>query len=333
MFDNKSLMITGGTGSFGKAFILTILKKYYPKRLVIFSRDEFKQHEQRSYYKSILPKKKYNILRFYLGDVRNKNRLLSASKNIDFFIHAAALKQVPTAETDPLEYIKTNVNGAQNVIEACIENNIKKIIALSTDKAASPINLYGATKLCSDKLFSSANNLTGNKKLIFSIVRYGNVFGSRGSVVEVFRNIPPGKTLPITSKKMTRFNISLEEAVDMVIWSFKNMIGGEIFVPKIPSYNIIDIANAIHKNPKLKIIGIRNGEKIHEELITASDSYNTYDLGKYYSIINPSVPHIKKIYNKKKYKKFPVEESYNSFNNKDYLNVAQLKKILKKYSI
>jgi len=331
MFNKKSLMITGGTGSFGKCFILNLLKKYNLKRLVIFSRDEFKQHEQKLFYKSILTKKKFDTLRFYLGDVRDKERLLSASKNIDFLVHAAALKQVPTAETDPLEYIKTNVNGAQNVIEACIENNVKKIIALSTDKAASPINLYGATKLCSDKLFSSANNLIGNKKLIFSIVRYGNVFASRGSVVEVFKKIPEGKMLPITSKDMTRFNISLDKAVEMVIWTFKNMQGGEIFVPKIPSYNILDIAKAMHKKPRLKIIGIRNGEKIHEELITSSDSYNTYDLGKYYSIINPSVSHIQKIYDNKKYKKFPLGKSYNSFNNNDYLKVDQLKKILKKH--
>ena len=221
MFNNKNLLITGGTGSFGKVFVTKLLTNYNLKKIVIFSRDEFKQHQQRIYYKSVFSQKKFSKLRFFLGDVRDKDRLLFASKDIDLLVHAAALKQVPTAETDPLEYIKTNVIGAQNIIETSIQNKIKKIIALSTDKAASPINLYGATKLCSDKLFSSANNLSGRNKILFSIVRYGNVFASRGSVVEIFRKIPEGKSLPITSKEMTRFNINLNEAVEMVIWAFK----------------------------------------------------------------------------------------------------------------
>lgn len=331
MFNNKNLLITGGTGSFGKVFVTKLLTNYNLKKIVIFSRDEFKQHQQRIYYKSVFSQKKFSKLRFFLGDVRDKDRLLFASKDIDLLVHAAALKQVPTAETDPLEYIKTNVIGAQNIIETSIQNKIKKIIALSTDKAASPINLYGATKLCSDKLFSSANNLSGRNKILFSIVRYGNVFASRGSVVEIFRKIPEGKSLPITSKEMTRFNINLNEAVEMVIWSFKNMLGGEIFVPKIPSYRITDVAKAIHKKPKIKIIGIRDGEKIHEELITTSDSYNTYDLGKYYSILNPSVSNVRKIYKNRKYKKILLGKSYNSLENKNYLSVNQIKEILKRH--
>jgi UDP-N-acetylglucosamine 4,6-dehydratase (inverting) len=282
MFYNKSILITGGTGSFGYAFVHALLKKYKKiKRLVIFSRDEFKQFEMEKKFSTI----NYPFLRFFLGDVRDINRLKRALEGIDIVIHAAALKQVPKAEYNPDEFIKTNILGAQNLIEACFANNVQKVIALSTDKAAAPINLYGATKLCSDKLFLAANNIKGKKNISFSIVRYGNVAGSRGSIVPFFRSISPLKEFPITNVNMTRFWITLEESVKMVFWTLENSIGGEIFVPKISSFKIIDLAKAINPNAKIKIIGIRPGEKIHEDLITDNDSPYTYDLGHYYAII------------------------------------------------
>tara|TARA_B100000927_G_C16467968_1_gene470446 strand:- start:1693 stop:2712 length:1020 start_codon:yes stop_codon:yes gene_type:complete len=327
--NNKSILITGGTGSFGKHFTSYILKKY-PKirRLVIFSRDELKQFEMSQFFNE----KKYPNIRFFLGDVRDKTRLVSAFNNIDVVIHAAALKQVPAAEYNPNEFVKTNILGAQNIIDCALSTNVKKVVALSTDKAAAPINLYGATKLCSDKLFTSSNNITGTNKIIFSVVRYGNVFGSRGSVVPFFlKQFKNKKKLTITHKEMTRFNISLDDGVKMVDWAIKNMQGGEIFVPKIPSFKIINLAKVIDKKNAFNIIGIREGEKLHEEMITISDSYNTIDLGRYYAILNPSLKKILKFYSN--YKKYPLGKSYNSKDNSKYLNNLDLKKLVKKYLI
>lgn len=322
----KSILITGGTGSFGQYFVSYLLKNYKKfKRIVIFSRDELKQFDMQKKY----PKKKYPQLRFFLGDVRDITRLNKAVKNVDCIIHAAALKQVEASEYNAFEFIKTNIIGAQNIVDVAIENNIKKVIALSTDKAAAPINLYGATKLCSDKIFSSANNYAGDDSFRFSVVRYGNVMFSRGSVMPLFLKISKSnQPFPITSKEMTRFNITLDESVKMVIWALQNSQGGEIFVPKIPSYKLTDLAKAIDPNKKQKIIGLRPGEKIHEELITSSDSYMTYDLKKYYAILNPLNKKVKNYYEKKIKKKFPEGISYNSLNNNNYLNISQLKKLI-----
>ena len=326
MFNNKNILITGGTGSYGKYFIEHILKKYKKvKKIIIFSRDELKQHEiMKLHHKNI------SKLRFFLGDVRDRSRLMLAFQGVDLVVHAAALKQVPASEYNPFEFIKTNILGAQNVIECALERNVKKVIALSTDKAASPINLYGATKLCSDKLFSSANHIVGNKDIKFSVIRYGNVMGSRGSVLPLFLNIKEvNNYFPITHKEMTRFNILLENAIDMTEWVFKNMKGGEIFVCKINSFKIVDLAKAISVNHKLKFIGLRPGEKMHEEMITKADSYNTYDLGKYYAIINPSNIKLLNFY-KKKFKKFENGKSYNSKENK-FLTVSELRKLVSSF--
>ena len=311
------VLITGGTGSFGNAFIKKTLEKYPKiKRLVIYSRDELKQWEMRNRF----PADKYPQLRFFLGDIRDKSRLVSALEQINVVVHAAALKQVPAAEYNPIEFIKTNVMGSENLVQACMDSSVEKVIALSTDKAAAPINLYGATKLCADKLFVAANNIVGSRKLSFSVVRYGNVMGSRGSVIPFFINKAKEGYLPITDTKMTRFNISLNDGVNMVHWAINNSLGAEIFVPKIPSYRILDVAEAIAPNCKKKITGIRPGEKIHEEMITASDSHSTIDIGNFYAII----PSNEKIFIKLK-EAFPslkkVEKgfSYNSFDNPDYL--------------
>ena len=283
---NSRLLITGGTGSFGKAFISRVLKEYPDiRRLVIYSRDELKQWELQQRF----PADKYPQLRFFLGDVRDQNRLRRALEGVDTVVHAAALKQVPAAEYNPIEFVKTNVLGAENVIQACIDTTVERVVALSTDKAAAPINLYGATKLCSDKLFVAANNIKGSRDLTFSVVRYGNVMGSRGSVIPFFMEKAKSGVLPITDEKMTRFNISLQQGVDMVIWALVNALGGEVFVPKIPSYRITDVAEAIGPNCKKPIIGIRPGEKIHEEMITSSDSFTTIDLGEYYAILQVMV--------------------------------------------
>ena len=282
MLNHKTILITGGTGSFGKAFAKTVLGRYPDiKRLVIFSRDELKQFEMAQQY----PASKHKGLRFFIGDVRDADRLHRAMEGIEVVIHAAALKQVPAAEYNPFECIKTNVLGAQNVIEACLDNGVERVVALSTDKAAAPINLYGATKLCSDKLFTAANNIKGPRDIRFSVVRYGNVMGSRGSVIPFFLERRKTGVLPITDPAMTRFNIILQEGVDMVLWALENAQGGEIFVPKIPSYQITDMAT--RHRPRLRAygIGIRPGEKIHEEMITASDSLNTVDLGRYFAIL------------------------------------------------
>lgn len=282
MLNNKSILITGGTGSFGKAFVETVLARYPDiKRLVIYSRDELKQFDMSQQFSE----KQYSGLRYFIGDVRDADRLRRAMEGIDIVIHAAALKQVPAAEYNPFECIKTNVLGAQNVIEACLDSGVRRVVALSTDKAAAPINLYGATKLCSDKLFVAANNIKGSRDLRFSVVRYGNVMGSRGSVIPFFLEKRSTGVLPITDVNMTRFNISLQEGVDMVLWSLENAWGGEILVPKIPSYRITDVAKAIGPDCEHPVVGVRPGEKIHEEMITSSDSFNTVDIGKYYAIL------------------------------------------------
>ena len=284
----ESILVTGGSGSFGKAFIESLLKSDETKdtRIVIFSRDELKQWELQSEF----PINKYPNLRFFIGDIRDKDRLKRALQGIDIVVHAAALKQVPAAEYNPMEFIKTNVIGSNNLVDPCIDTGVKKVVALSTDKAAAPINLYGATKLCADKLFIAANNIRGNSNITFSVVRYGNVMGSRGSVIPYFLKSAKEGELKVTDNKMTRFNITLSEGVDMVKWAINNGIGGEIFVPKIPSYRIIDVAKAIGPNCIIENIGIRPGEKLHEEMITSSDSYSTKDLGDYFAILPNPIP-------------------------------------------
>ena len=287
MLNNKSVLITGGTGSFGKKFVETILRDYpNVKKIVIYSRDELKQFELKQKY----PEKDYHQLRFFIGDVRDGERLKRACEGIDVIIHAAAIKQVDTAEYNPDECIKTNVHGAQNVINAALQTGVKHVVALSTDKACAPINLYGATKLTSDKLFTAANNISGSKDIRFSVVRYGNVMGSRGSVIPFFINKRDSgvKELPITDMRMTRFNISLQAGVDLVMFAIGHHLGGEIFIPKIPSYHIVDVAKAIAPNLPQVEVGIRPGEKLHEEMITATDAMNTIDFGRYYAIL-PSV--------------------------------------------
>lgn len=287
MLNGKSVLITGGTGSFGKKFVETILNRYPDvRRIVIYSRDELKQFELKQKY----PEAKYPQLRFFIGDVRDGERLKRACEGIDVIIHAAAIKQVDTAEYNPEECIKTNVHGAQNVINAALQTGVKHVVALSTDKACAPINLYGATKLTSDKLFTAANNISGSRDIKFSVVRYGNVMGSRGSVIPFFMNKRDSgaKELPITDIRMTRFNISLQAGVDLVMFAIGHHMGGEIFIPKIPSYHIVDVAKAIAPNLPQVEVGIRPGEKLHEEMITVTDALNTIDLGKYYAIL-PSV--------------------------------------------
>jgi len=326
MLNKKSILITGGTGSFGKAFVASILATYPDiKRLVIFSRDEFKQFEMAQQF----PVSKYPCIRYFIGDVRDRDRLFRAFRGIDIVVHAAALKQVPTAEYNPMEFIKTNVLGAENIINAAIDAEVHKVIALSTDKAAAPINLYGATKLCSDKLFVAANNIVGGHDIKFAVVRYGNVMGSRGSVVPFFLNKRKSGVLPITSESMTRFNISLSESVDLVFYAIENVVGGEIFVPKIPSYKITVLAEAIAPNAKTEIVGIRPGEKLHEEMITTSDSYSTVDIGKYYVIL-PVNEKLKDIYlNDRKAKAVPEGFSFNSGTNESWIGVKEIRELIK----
>ena len=281
----SSILVTGGTGSFGKAFVKTILEKFpNVERLVVFSRDELKQFEM----SQSLSQEQYPAIRYFLGDVREPERLKRALEGIDVVVHAAALKQVPAAEYNPFEFVKTNIIGAQNLVDACLDSDVKRVVALSTDKAAAPINLYGATKLASDKLIAAANNIVGKRDLRFGIVRYGNVMGSRGSVIPFFLKQKETGVLPITDPEMTRFNITLQDGVDLVINAFKDTLGGEIFVPKIPSYRITDVAEAIAPECKQEIIGIRPGEKLHEEMITESDSPNTVDFGDYFAILSAS---------------------------------------------
>ena len=327
MLNNKSILITGGTGSFGKKFVEIILRDYpRVKRVVIYSRDELKQFEMAQLY----PEDKYPQIRFFIGDVRDTARLKRALEGIDIIIHAAALKQVPTAEYNPDECIKTNIGGAQNVIDGALATNVKIVVALSTDKAAAPINLYGATKLCSDKLFIAANNIKGAKDLRFSVVRYGNVMGSRGSVIPFFLTKRKEGVIPITHKEMTRFNISLEEGVDMVMYAIKNALGEEIFVPKIPSYKIETVAKAIAPDAKLEYIGIRPGEKLHEEMITESDSYNTIEFDRYYAIL-PSGVRFDKYLDHYKAKMVTPGFKYNSGQNEDWETVESMRDKIKKY--
>ncbi len=329
MKNKNSYLITGGTGSFGKAFISHLVKSNKKiSRLVIFSRDELKQYEMAQLY----PVKQYPYIRFFIGDVRDEKRVIAATEGIETIIHAAALKQVPTTEYNPFEAIKTNIIGANNVIEAALINNVKNVIALSTDKACSPINLYGATKLCSDKLFISANNIKGNRKVKFSVVRYGNVFGSRGSVVPFFLRNKSKNQLPITDKDMTRFNISLAHAVEVVMWSLKNLIGGELLIPKLPSYRIMDLAKAISPKCKTPIIGIRPGEKIHEEMISSSDSQNTLEIKNFF-IILPSIDQkILSVYkNKFGAKKVKKGFIYSSNLNDKFLSIKELNQLVEKF--
>tara|TARA_B100000674_G_scaffold400114_1_gene345577 strand:+ start:2135 stop:3199 length:1065 start_codon:yes stop_codon:yes gene_type:complete len=325
----KSILVTGGTGSFGKAFIAEVLERN-PQidRIVIYSRDELKQWELQQAY----PQKQYPQLRFFLGDIRDRERLKRALEGVDTVVHAAALKQVPAAEYNPMEFIKTNVLGSENLIESCIETSVENVVALSTDKAAAPINLYGATKLCADKLFIAANNIKGSRDLRFSVVRYGNVMGSRGSVIPFFLNNSKKGVLPITDKFMTRFNISLKDGVQMVFWALENNLGGELFVPKIPSYRITDLAEAIGPNCQKPIVGIRPGEKIHEEMITASDSFTTVDLGKYYAIL-PSDGWVEAKYREAGRPINPVKEgfAYNSGTNPDFLTVQELRELIREH--
>ncbi len=329
MLSNKSILITGGTGSLGKALTKTILEKWPDvKRLVIYSRDEQKQFVMDQEY----PHSKYPQIRFFIGDVRDKSRLVRALSGIDYVIHAAAMKHVHIAEYNPTECVQTNIGGAQNVIEACLDTGVKAVVALSTDKACAPINLYGATKLTSDKLFVAANNYKGNNPIKFSVVRYGNVMGSNGSVIPFFINKKKEGVIPITEPNMTRFNIPIHEGVEMVLFALENAWGGEIFVPKIPSYRIMDVAKAIAPECEHRIIGIRPGEKVHEEMITASDAFHTYDIGNYYAIL-PQKPTWKledfiRSYNAKK---VPEGFHYSSGENSEWETIDELRRKIKEF--
>jgi UDP-N-acetylglucosamine 4,6-dehydratase (inverting) len=327
--NGKSILITGGTGSFGKAFTKYVLSKWPSiKRLVIYSRDEQKQFQMAHEY----PFERYPMMRFFIGDVRDVERLKRACHDVDYIIHAAAMKHVPIAEYNPDECVKTNVGGAENVIRAALETSVQSVVALSTDKACAPINLYGATKLTSDKLFVAANNIRGTKKIIFSVVRYGNVMGSNGSVIPFFLKKRQDGLLPITDPNMTRFNISLTEGVEMVLHALETAWGGELFVPKIPSYKITDVAEAIAPDCKHEIIGIRPGEKVHEEMITSSDSFTTYDLGKYYVILPQNVG-----WNLEEYiehfsaVKVSQGFHYNSATNTEWLSVNDIRRLIKEH--
>ena len=328
MLKNSTILITGGTGSFGNTFVPMTLEKYNPKQIIIYSRDEMKQWDMAMKYTND-PR-----VKFVIGDVRDKDRLERTLDGVDYVVHAAATKIVPTAEYNPFECVKTNVNGAMNVIDACLQQKVKRVVALSTDKASNPINLYGATKLASDKLFVSANSNSDKNSTTFSVVRYGNVMGSRGSVIPFFNSLKETGELPITDERMTRFMITLEQGVELVWKAFDDMLGGEIYVKKIPSMTILDIANAVLPTAKIKIIGIRPGEKLHEELITTADSYNTFEY-KNYCVILPS-SYNNEIF-EQKYKSYKsknkVKEgfSYTSINNKIFLSKKQLEKIIKSY--
>jgi UDP-N-acetylglucosamine 4,6-dehydratase len=327
MKQSKSVLITGGTGSFGKAFVKTVLERFPDvRRVVVFSRDELKQFEMSQQFSE----NEYPAIRYFIGDVRDALRVRRALEGIDTVIHAAALKQVPAAEYNPFECIKTNILGAQNLIEACLDMGVSNVVALSTDKAAAPINLYGATKLCSDKLFIAANNIKGSRTIKFSVVRYGNVMGSRGSVIPFFLEKKKTGVLPITDPAMTRFNITLKDGVEMVLWALSNARGGEIFVPKIPSYRVMDVAQAIGPECERSLVGVRPGEKIHEEMITASDSFNTVDFGKYFAIL-PSGG----AYNVESYCEnsgatpMPKGFAYDSGSNDAFLSVEEIRSMIR----
>ena len=328
MFNNKVILITGGTGSFGKQYIRTILQHYKPKKIIIYSRDELKQFEMQTHEFS---KNIYQGLRYFIGDVRDKERLIMAMNDVDYVIHAAAMKHVPASEYNPMECIKTNIHGAQNVIDAALVNNVDKVIALSTDKAAAPINLYGATKLASDKLFVAANNMKGDKRTKFSVARYGNVVGSRGSVVPFFQKLIQNNvdSLPITDTRMTRFWITLQEGVDFVLKNFERMHGGEIFIPKIPSINIVDLATAMAPGLKQKIIGIRPGEKIHEIMCPKDDAHLTLEFDDHY-VIQPTIAFsgFSKDFSQnaigEKGSAVDLNFEYSSGNNKDFLTVEEI---------
>ena len=326
--NNKSILITGGTGSFGNRFIEKIIKnKIKPKKLIIFSRDELKQHNMA---KKFSPKK-YKFLRYFIGDIRDKNRLKFAFKDVNIIIHAAALKQVPIAEYNPFEYVNTNVIGAQNIVEACLENkSIENVVGLSTDKAVSAINLYGATKLCLEKIFIAANNVKGKQNIKFSIARYGNVFGSRGSIIPYLKENEKKDTIDITDKSMTRFNITLDESVDFVFWILKNNFGGEIFVPKLPSYRILDLVKAICPNKKIKYIGIRPGEKMHESMISQSDAPFCLDINKHYVVLQNGNNELYKKYLKAKAKKVSNNFSYSSDKNNHFMKIKEINKLYEK---
>ena len=325
--NHKTIIITGGTGSLGQQLTKTILERWPKvKRLVILSRDEQKQFQMNQEF----PENKYIAMRYFIGDIRDYDRLVRAFEGIEYVIHAAAMKHVHIAEYNPMECVKTNVLGAENVINAALATGVKNVVALSTDKAAAPINLYGATKLCSDKLFVAANNIKGTRDIKFSVVRYGNVMGSNGSVIPFFLSRKKTGVLPITDATMTRFNISLQEGADMVLHAMETAWGGEIFVPKIPSYKLTDVAEAIGPECKHEIVGIRPGEKIHEEMITSSDSFSTYDLGKYYAILpqvtNWNIDSFKKEFNASK---VPIGFQYNSAENTDWVGVDEIRSLIK----
>ena len=325
MFDNKTILITGGTGSFGKKYVKTLLERYNPKKIIIFSRDELKQFEMQQEFDQ-------PCMRYFIGDVRDKDRLIRAMRGVNYVIHAAALKQVPAAEYNPMECIKTNINGAENVIDAALDNDVEKVIALSTDKAANPINLYGATKLASDKLFVAANNIAGGNRTTFSVVRYGNVVCSRGSVVPVFQKfIDEGRDhIPITHDEMTRFWINLQQGVDFVLTNFERMLGGEIFVPKIPSIRITDLAKAMAPDLPLKIIGIRPGEKLHEVMCPADLCFETYEYNDHF-VIAPGIKFSSRSNDftenaiGEKGKKVAQGFEYNSLDNPDYMSIEEIK--------
>ena len=326
MLKGKSILITGGTGSFGKKFTEIILTRYPEiERVVVFSRDELKQFEMAQEF----PASQYPQIRYFIGDVRDGARLTRAMEGIDIVVHAAALKQVPAAEYNPFECIKTNIMGAQNVIEACLSSQVKQVVALSTDKAAAPINLYGATKLCSDKLFVAANNMKGKRDLKFSVVRYGNVMGSRGSVIPFFMNKRSDGFIPITDERMTRFNITLEDGVQLVLNALEVMWGGEIFVPKIPSYRITDVAQAVAPDCKTEIVGIRPGEKLHEEMVTTTDALNTVELADYFVIL-PATPlwDVDAFMTEFNGTMCPEGFCYNSGSNSQWLSVEELRKLI-----
>ena len=331
MQNSRSILITGGTGSFGRCFIATLLDKYPNiERIVVYSRDELKQYEMKQLY----PKESFPQLRFFIGDVRDEKRLNRAMEGIDTVVHAAALKQVPAAEYNPFECIKTNILGAKNLVDACLDQGVKKVVALSTDKAAAPINLYGATKLCSDKLFVAANNTRGSRDIKFSVVRYGNVFGSRGSVIPLFLKQKKSGTVTVTDRRMTRFSITLQKGVDLVCQAFDRMWGGEIFVPKIPSYRILDVAEAVAPECEIQEVGIRSGEKLHEEMITETDALNTIDFGDYFVIL-PSMDFLDVAAFTRAFNGRPCPEGfrYCSSENDNWLDVQKLRDLIKGYQL